>query len=137
MIKYLLDTNTIVDIIRDKESMPSKRLMAVGLYRCAIADMTVFELLYGAFNSEQREANLQMISNLSKAICTLPSSPAYMEAARQKCRLRKLGLLIEDIDLLIGCTAIANGLTLISDNTKHMSRLENIRIESWSSDTVE
>ena len=74
MIKYLLDTNTIVDIIRDKESMPSKRLMAVGLYRCAIADMTVFELLYGAFNSEQREANLQMISNLSKAICTLPSS---------------------------------------------------------------
>lgn len=137
MIKYLLDTNTIVDIIRDKESMSSKRLMAVGLYRCAIADMTVFELLYGAFNSEQREANLQMISNLSKAICTLPSSPAYMEAARQKCRLRKLGHLIEDIDLLIGCTAIANGLTLISDNTKHMSRLENIRIESWSSDTVE
>ena len=137
MIKYLLDTNTIVDIIRDKESMPSKRLMAVGLYRCAIADMTVFELLYGAFNSEQREANLQMISNLSKAICTLPSSPAYMEAARQKCRLRKFGLLIEDIDLLIGCTAIENDLTLISDNTKLMSRLENIRIESWSSDTVE
>ena len=137
MIKYLLDTNTIVDIIRDKESMPSKRLMAVGLYRCAIADMTVFELLYGAFNSEQREANLQMISNLSKAICTLPSSPAYMEAARQKCRLRKLGLLIEDIDLLIGCTAIENDLTLISDNTKHMSWLENIRIESWSSDTAE
>ena len=99
--------------------------------------MTVFELLYGAFNSEQREANLQMISNLSKAICTLPSSPAYMEAARQKCRLHKLGLLIEDIDLLIGCTAIENDLTLISDNTKHMSRLENIRIESWSSDTAE
>lgn len=137
MIKYLLDTNTIVDIIRDKESMPSKRLMAVGLYRCAIADMTVFELLYGAFNSEQREVNLQMISNLSKAICTLPSSPAYMEAARQKCRLRKLGLLIEDIDLLIGCTAIANDLTLISDNTKHMCRLENIRIESWSSETAD
>lgn len=131
MIKYLLDTNTLIDIIRDKESNVSNALMTAGLRQCSIADITVFELFYGAFCSEQCAANLQLIQDLTTAITIIPSSQAYMEAARQKCRLRKLGLLIEDIDLLIGCTAIANNLTLISSNTKHMDRLENIRMESW------
>lgn len=131
MIKYLLDTSTLVDILRQKGGQAAAALMSVGISRCAIVDMTLFELYYGAYCSERREANLDMIHNLSKRITILPSSPAYSEAARQKCRLRELGLLIEDIDLLIGCTAIVNNLTLISGNTKHMGRLERIQMDSW------
>ena len=132
MIKYLLDTNTIVDIIRDKACKAAQKMMSVGLCKCAITDITIFELMYGAYCSERQEANLQTVLNLSKAICVLPSSAAYQEAARQKARLRKNGLLIEDIDLLIGCTSIEHHLTLISGNTKHMDRLENIKMETWS-----
>ena len=131
MIKYLLDTSTLVDILRQKGSQAAATLMSVGISRCAIADMTLFELYYGAYCSERREENLDMIHNLSKRITILPSSAAYSEAARQKCRLREIGLLIEDIDLLIGCTAIVNNLTLISGNAKHMGRLERIQMDSW------
>lgn len=41
------------------------------------------------------------------------------------------GKMIEDFDLLIGCTAVANGLVMVTDNTKHFSRIEGIVLENW------
>lgn len=39
--------------------------------------------------------------------------------------------MIEDFDLLIGCTAVAKGLVMVTDNTKHFSRIEGIELEDW------
>lgn len=132
MIKYLLDTNILVDILRGKDSPVSAKLMDIGLKRCAIADLTVFELLFGAFFSEHQEKNLPLVEALTSRFSILSSSAAYREAARQKALLRQAGQLIEDIDLLIGCTSITNHLILVTDNLKHMRRLENIQLDSWS-----
>jgi len=131
MIKYLLDTNILVDIIRGNESHASAKLLDIGLNRCAIADLTVFELLYGAFVSEHQETNLQTVQGLTNSFTILSSAAAYREAAKQKSRLRQSGMLIEDIDLLIGCTSITNNLILVTDNIRHMGRLENIQLDSW------
>ena len=38
---------------------------------------------------------------------------------------------IEDFDLLIGCTAVAKGLVMVTNNIKHYSRIEGIQIENW------
>lgn len=53
------------------------------------------------------------------------------EFAMQKARLRKEGKLIDDFDLLIGCTAKVTQCTLVTENIKHLKRIENIRIENW------
>lgn len=51
---------------------------------------------------------------------------------QEKVRLCKIGKPIHDeFDLLIGVTAIANKLTLITDNTKDFERLVEIKIENW------
>ena len=47
--------------------------------------------------------------------------------------LRSKGTLIEDADLLIGAIAIANGATLITNNTKHFQRIQGILLEDWQS----
>ena len=39
--------------------------------------------------------------------------------------------MIEDYDLLIGCTAVANGMIMVTDNTKHFSRIDGIQLENW------
>jgi hypothetical protein len=49
----------------------------------------------------------------------------------QKARLTKTGNLIDDFDLLIGCSAVANNLIMVTDNVKHLSRIKNIVIENW------
>jgi tRNA(fMet)-specific endonuclease VapC len=54
--------------------------------------------------------------------------------AREKARLRKKGLPLDDFDFLIGATAIANKLTLVTRNVNDFNRLEGIKIENWAID---
>ena len=59
-------------------------------------------------------------------ICAIPSD--------LKSQLWDMGIdwcEIEDFDLFIGCTAIAMGYTLVTENVKHLSRLQGITIENW------
>ena len=51
--------------------------------------------------------------------------------AKEKAALRKNGTLIDDIDIFIGATAIANNMILVTDNERHLERLSNIKIENW------
>jgi len=45
--------------------------------------------------------------------------------------LRKSGKPIDDFDLLIGATAIANDLILVTNNIKHFENLKKIKLENW------
>ena len=42
-----------------------------------------------------------------------------------------IGQTIEDFDLLIGITARENNLTVVTHNTKHFSRIEDLNTEDW------
>ena len=47
-------------------------------------------------------------------------------------RLRKTGKPINDeVDLLIGVTAVENEFILITDNTNDFKNIEDIKIENW------
>ena len=46
--------------------------------------------------------------------------------------LRKKGKPLDDIDILIAGIAVSNNFTLITHNTKHFERIDNLRIEDWS-----
>lgn len=39
--------------------------------------------------------------------------------------------MLDDFDLLIGATAIANNLILVTENEKHLERMAKINIENW------
>lgn len=53
-------------------------------------------------------------------------------AAKNYALLRKTGTPIEDGDLLIGSLAIAENAVLVTNNTKHLSRLQDIQLENWA-----
>lgn len=128
---YLLDTNAVVDLLRGKDTIMAK-VKEVGLDKLAITDLTVYELYCGAYSSKNIEANLATIRQVTQLITVIPSSEAYEEAARQKGFLKKGGELIEDLDILIGSTAIYNGRILVTGNINHMHRLDGILLEDWS-----
>ncbi len=61
----------------------------------------------------------------------IPISLALAEYASQKARLRKKGILIDDLDLFIGCTAVTSNCIMVTENVKHLNRIDNIHIENW------
>ena len=44
----------------------------------------------------------------------------------------KAGTPLDDFDLLIGTTALANALVLVTNNEAHMRRISGIQIENWT-----
>ena len=62
----------------------------------------------------------------------LPINGAIDIAAHEKIRLRLAGTPCNDnFDLLIACTAIANDMVCVTDNTKDFHRFTNIKLENW------
>ena len=128
--KYLLDSNICIHLLRNRKEV-IEGIRRVGWTNCCISELTVVELFYGAECSSMPEANSEEIEAFVNSITVLPISSCIREFCRQKAILRKQGLLIEDFDLFIGCTAVVNHCTIISENIKHLSRIEGIEIQNW------
>ena len=128
---YLLDTNTCAYYIGGKYGM-RKRMEAHPFLQYRISEITVAELKFGVERSPVPEENREVVQRFISKVQVLPIYPCLDIYAKEKSRLRSIGQIIDDFDLLIGATAIANGLILVTNNEKHLSRMENIRIENWT-----
>lgn len=129
-MKYLLDSNICIHLLRQRTEV-IRAIQRVKWSNCCISEMTVVELFYGAESSMQKEQNLKEVEDFVNSITVLPLSSCIREFCRQKAKLRKDGKLIEDYDLFIGCTAVSNGCVMVSENHKHLSRIDGISLENW------
>lgn len=130
MKKYLLDTNICIYFLKGQFNI-DKKLKSVGVENCFISEITVAELKFGAENSIQKEKNRKVIENFIDSIQILPIISCLDTYAKEKARLRKKGLTIDEFDLLIGSSSIENNMVLVTRNVKHFSRLKNCTIENW------
>ena len=131
MIRYVLDTNVLVDVLKDKPKGARDRFREIGIDNCVVSDITVYELYTGAAASANPEKNKCFLESMFAKLTVIPASDGYWKAAQEKVRLTKAGTPIEEKDLLIGCTALEYGLTLVTGNTKHMSRIDGLQVEPW------
>ena len=129
-MKYLLDTNICIHFFRGKFNLYEK-INQVELKNCAISEITLAELVYGAENSDNPKKNHDLINRLTNHITILPIFSAIHLYGIEKSRLRKSGIMISDFDLLIGCTAIENQLIVVTENVKEFKRIKGIKIENW------
>ena len=131
MVKYLLDTNICVFFLRGEKSI-AEQILNYGIDNCRISEITVAELLYGVACDEYNlKKNLEKVNEFIEILPVIPITNVLLEYARQKSILRKEGKLIDDMDLFIGATAIVNNMILVTDNEKHLNRLQNIKTENW------
>ncbi len=93
--------------------------------------ITLAELIYGAEHSLSPEKNLALIESFSNEITILPIINAVYLYGKEKSRLRKGGIMISDFDLLIGTTAVASDLIMVTENISEFERIKDIRIENW------
>lgn len=131
-MKYLLDTNICIHFFKGKYDLIDK-LLEIGIENCAISEITLAELIFGAENSSNPKKNHELIEKLIEQTTILPIFNAIYIYGKQKAILRKKGIMISDFDLLIGCTAIENSLVMVTENVNEFSRINGIKIENWIS----
>lgn len=130
-MKYLLDTDTIIYWLKGNQDIEAKACMA-GLDALAYSIISHAELYFGAYNSEQVEKNLQAIQLLRQKLKLLPfDENSALIFGKTKSGLKKQGNIILDADIMIASIAQANNLTLITNNSKHFTRIPGLKIENW------
>lgn len=129
-MKYLIDTNICIHFFKGKFNL-IERFEKAKLSNCAISEITLAELIFGAENSSNPKKNYKLIDKFTEQTKTLPIYNSISIYAKEKVRLRKKGEMISDFDLLIGSTAISNDLIMVTENVKEFKRITAIRIENW------
>lgn len=130
---YLLDTNICIFYLRGRYRI-DQLIDKVGWENCYISEITELELKMGVELSMQKDGidRSEQLNQFLSDINVLPINGAIDIAASEKVRLRLAGTPCDDnFDLLIACTAIANEMVCVTDNTKDFHRFMDIRLENW------
>lgn len=130
MMRYLLDTNICVFLLRGKYNVNAK-INEVGIRNCCISEVTVAELQYGVECSTDKERNARVLENFLQDIAIVPFTSITLCFAKEKARLRRLGSPIDDFDLLIACSALVSDSVIVTDNVKHFARVNGLTMENW------
>jgi tRNA(fMet)-specific endonuclease VapC len=129
-MKYLLDSNICIHFFRGQFGVIDK-LESVHLLNCCVSEITLAELVFGAENSANPKKNHDLIDRFVNQMTILPIFDSIPTYGKEKARLRKLGNMISDFDLLIGCTALDKNLIMVTENVKEFERIKGLRIENW------
>ncbi len=129
-IRYLVDTDWIIDYEHGKPGTVS-RLDALLPQGVGLSIVSLAELFEGQLDSADPRAQEHALLGFLAGVRVVPLDIAVCRLfARERRRLRAEGNLIADLDILIGCTALRHGLTLLSNNHRHFQRLEGLSIIS-------
>lgn len=128
---FLLDTDTIINILKGnmaaEENLRKHRDAPIKM-----AVITLMELYYGAYKSQNVTGNLAKIRTLENALEIIPVGVEIADIfGREKARLEKAGSPLDDFDLAIGCCALANNLVLVTNNIRHFRRIRGLKISNW------
>jgi len=128
---YLIDTIICIYYIKGRYKLDEK-FERVGSDALFVSEITLAELKFGVENSTTPAKNKKVLEDFLSGVQVLPIYDSLDAYAQEKARLRKQGTPLDDFDLLIGASAVANNLVLVTNNVKHFERMEGITIENWA-----
>ena len=126
-MKYLLDTNILIDHIRGKREIKIDVLEEGS----TISIITLAELYYGAAKSNDPKKTFTIIRKLLLDLelqVRTPDEETVFEFGKMKAELEVKGTRLEDFDLLIAATAKAENLMLVTKNLKHFKRITGLKL---------
>jgi len=131
-MKYLLDTNICIYIIKKKPEEVIKRFLKMKPDSIGISSITVSELYYGIAKSSKPNENTialeQFILPLTMLDFNKEDSIAY---GRLRAKLEQKGKLIGAMDMLIAAQALSRDLIIVTNNEREFKKIEGLSVENW------
>ncbi len=133
MIKYMLDMNICIYIIKKKPENVIARFRQIQVSEVGISSITLSELEYGVMKSAKPEQNKLALAQFIAPI----EIPAYDHVAAQhygniRALLERQGTPIGSLDMLIAAHALSQNSVLITNNESEFKRISNLKIENWA-----
>jgi tRNA(fMet)-specific endonuclease VapC len=131
MLRYMLDTNLCIRVLRDRPSTLRARFNHEADGLC-ISTIVLAELLHGATKSARPEQNRREVEELIARVDVLSfDADAAGHAADIRATLEQRGRVIGGYDLLIAGHARSRGLIVVTSNLDEFNRVEGLRCEDW------
>ena len=130
MLQYMLDTDTASYIINSRYPSTSRKF-ARNFDQVCISCTTEAELRFGALRRKNRRL-IEKVDAFCQAIpCLAWNSIAAQKYAELRTCLEGQGKLIGAMDMMIAAAALAEDLTLVTNNIAHFSRVPKLKLENW------
>ncbi len=132
-MKYMLDTNTCIYIIKRKPPDVIERFIQTEISEIGISSITLSELLYGVSKSSKPEQNQMALVQFIAPLEIL----SYGDEAAQyygdlRAHLEKQGTPIGSLDMLIAAHALSIACILVTNNEKEFIRIPKLKIDNWA-----
>ncbi len=130
-MKYLVDTSWVIDYMHDHQPVVQRfhELSPQGIGLSIVSLAELYDGMLGAEDRQEAEQGLQGFLDDIEEVVPL-NDPVCRVFASERRRLRTTGTRLDDLDLLIGSTAIHHGLTLLTNNRRHFERMGELDIIS-------
>jgi tRNA(fMet)-specific endonuclease VapC len=131
-MKYLLDTNICIYLIRQRPTQVLARFLNLRPGDVGVSSVTVAELEYGVAKSARPEHNRQALEGFLLPLEILLFDPgAAWVYGRIRATLESQGTPIGALNLLIAAHALSLGITLVSNNVREFQRISGLVLENW------
>lgn len=131
MLRYMLDTNLCIRVLRDRPAGLRERFNAEAACLC-ISTVTLAELLYGAEKSARPSQARQQVEAFAARLEVLAFDPeAAGHYAEIRADLEHKGQVIGPYDLMIAGHARSRGLVVVTGNLREFERVAGLRAEDW------
>ena len=127
---YILDTDTWIEYFH-RHSGVEKHIAETPVSQIYASEVSIAELIYGAFHSKAVEKHLQEPKEIEETFTVLPLGDWMRDYAEIRHALTRKGIVVGDFDILIGVTARQFGLTVVTRNIKHFSQMPEVECVDW------
>ena len=130
-MRYLLDTNTVSDLIRNPQGRVFARIDQLGEEQVCTSIIVAAELRFGAAKkgSARLTAQLEGVLDLLEVLpWRAPDDSTY---GQLRSLLERSGRPMGAHDLLIAAQAVTLGYTIVTDNEKEFARIPKLARENW------
>ncbi|MGB0938457.1 MAG: type II toxin-antitoxin system tRNA(fMet)-specific endonuclease VapC [Colwellia sp.] len=131
MLKYLLDTNICIYVIKNRPLEVLSRFNEhVG--QMAISSITLAELMHGCEKSQKVEHNTRQVEDFCSRLAVIDyGDKAAQHYGSIRAELEQQGQTIGVNDLHIAGHARSESLILVSNNLKEFNRVSGLRTDNW------
>jgi tRNA(fMet)-specific endonuclease VapC len=135
VIEYLLDTNALSELMRERPNPGLEARLKRHHEACAIPAPVIDELQFGVSRmaaGERQEMYQQWLEALMADFPVVPLDGLCAQwHGRERARLTAIGKPPSLYDGLIAAVAVVNELTLVTRNTADFERFDGIRLQDW------
>jgi tRNA(fMet)-specific endonuclease VapC len=131
-VKYVLDTNVVARLL-DNDARVAPRFAAVATDSVGVPLVVLAELLFGVEKSARREHNRARLQRFAAGVRVLPFDVAVAARyAAVRAEMERKGRSKTDFDLVIACTVLEHGATLITNDAALTDgAIETLVVEDW------